>query len=461
MLELSLDPHDSRPLYEQIYQHIVADIKAGRLPPDSALPSRRALRDHLKISAATVESAYGLLQAEGYIRALPRRGFFVNPLVLLPQGRPLPAPTVPAPRPEPPRFDFSTSACDAALFPYRVWAKLFKETLYSRPDLLQRGEPEGDSELRLMLSGFLYQYRGLRAEPEHILIGAGADYLLGVLLQLLPPGAVIAAEDPGYQGIYRAAARQGISCLPIPCDAQGISARKLQESAATVCYVTPSHQFPLGISMPIGRRTQLLHWASQGPGRLLIEDDYDSEFRHSARPLPAMQGLGQAERVVYIGTFSRSLAPSMRLAYMVLPPSLLAACRGAHLKTGETVSRFEQQTLARFIGDGHYLRHLRRAGRAYAQRLQRLQQALQALPLASVSGQQAGLHFLLRVPGLSEETLLKRAAGAGIHLKGLSEYCRAVKPPPSTLVLGYAGLQDALIGEAVAALANAWGMKVK
>lgn len=457
-LTCRLDASDSRPLYEQLYQHTVRRILDGSLPSGSALPSRRALCQHLKISAATVETAYQLLLAEGYILSRPRSGYVVSALQPLPEAS---APR-PAPSQEParlaPRFDFSTSASDAGLFPYKVWAKLFKETLYGEPELLQRGHAQGDLALRQTLSDFLSTYRGLNAPPERIIIGAGSDYLLSVLLQLLPKGSVMAAEDPGYHGIYRACARQGLPCLPIPCDSQGMSAQALKQSSATIAHVTPSHQFPLGISMPVGRRTQLLHWAGQAEQRYLIEDDYDSEFHHSARPLPAMQGLDGAQRVIYLGTFSRSLAPSMRLAYMILPEALLQVHHQQHLKSGETVSRFEQQTLARFIAEGYYLRHLRRAGRAYAQRLQRLCASLSALKDVQFMGRQAGLHFLLRLPHLSERQMISLAARQGIELRGLSEYAHAQPVPSGTVILGFAGLSDEQVAPAAQALVTAWGI---
>lgn len=237
-----------------------------------------------------------------------------------------------------------------------------------------------------------------------------------------------------------------------------MSASALAQSGAAVCHITPSHQFPLGLSMPVGRRAELLRWASERPDRLIIEDDYDSEFRHFSRPLPALQGLDAAGRVAYIGTFSRSLAPSMRLAYMVLPPALLSSYRESQIKSGETVSRFEQQTLARFIAEGYYARHLRRAGNAYAARLKVLLALLHDIPGSSVSGQQAGLHFLLTVPQLSEHLLIQRAANAGIRLHGLSEYCRKEKAPLSTLVLGFAGLKDGELEVAVRSLRTAWGL---
>lgn len=451
-----LDPGGALTLYEQLYRHIVTEIMAGRLTRDQRLPSRRALGQHLRVSESTVSSAYELLLAEGYIRSQAKRGFFINTVRHLP-GTQQAAPAAGRAMPQAAsRFDFSTSASDAQLFPYKIWAKLFKETLYQRPELLQRGDAQGDYELRLALSDFLHQFRGVLTNPDQVVIGAGTDYLLGTLLQLLPQGSIVAAEDPGYHGIYRACSRQHLPILPIACDSEGMQLSSLEASPATVCHVTPSHQFPLGIAMPIGRRAALIHWVNIEEKRYIVEDDYDSEFRYNTRPLPALQGLSNDGKVVYIGTFSRSLAPSMRLAYMVLPPALMRAYRLGQFKSGETVSRFEQQTLARFIAEGYYLRHLRRAGKVYGERLQRLLSLLSVVEGAVITGEQAGLHFLLSLPHLSEQQMVQKAALQGVLLRGLSEYCVRVSPPGGTVILGFAGLQDDALAEAAEALRRAW-----
>ncbi len=446
------------PLYQQLYEHIAGEIAAGRIAAGTRLPSRRALSAHLKVSGSTVDSAYALLSQEGYIQARAKQGYYVQALMPLPQS-PKAAPgsraeVVPADT----LYDFSTSATDADLFPFATWSKLTRETLRDGHRLLSRGDPRGDRELRTALSDFLYQYRGARANPDHLVVGAGADYLLGVLLQLLPQGTTVAAEDPGYGGLWRACERLSLPLRPLPVTAGSINISDLKRSDAAVCYVTPSHQFPLGTAMPIGSRSQVLHWAEEQPGRFIIEDDYDSEFRHYQRPLPCLQGLSGADRVAYIGTFSRSLAPSMRLAYMLLPQELMTAYKEGHHRCGETVSRFEQQTLARFIAGGYYQRHLRRAGNIYAKRLHRLTQLLQAIPGARVSGHEAGLHFLLTVPSRTERQLVSRAKQAGIALRGLSEYALSAKVQPSTVVLGFAGLKDAALDGAVQALRASWGV---
>jgi GntR family transcriptional regulator/MocR family aminotransferase len=230
----------------------------------------------------------------------------------------------------------------------------------------------------------------------------------------------------------------------------------LERSGATLAYVTPSHQFPLGVTMPVGRRSRLLQWACAAPERYLIEDDYDSEFRHTSRPIPAMQGLDRQGRVVYLGTFSRSIAPAIRVAYLILPPALLERYRENFPLAASTVSRFEQESLRQFLVQGLYARHLRRVGNLYRRKCARLTEALSAIPGAKLTGEQAGLHFLLTVPGLSEEELVSRAAARSIRVHPLSQYCHAVPPLPSTLVLGYAGLGEDELIDAARLLAEAF-----
>lgn len=444
------------PLYEQLYRHIAEEIRAGRLTENTRLPSKRAMVRHLHVSLNTVESAYQLLESEGYVASLPCRGFFVRKVQPLPAPAPPPAAREEIPAPAAPKFDLSTSSVDSGLFPFKLWARLMRETLRDSPDLLLRGDARGDRALLATLSQFLYQYRGVRAAEDTLLIGAGVDYLLYVLFCLLPGGLTVAAEDPGYQGAYRLGQRHGAHVVPIPMDEQGIRMDALDASQAKVVFVTPSHQFPMGLTMPVGRRTALLEWARRHDA-YIVEDDYDSEFRHLSRPIPALQGLGGQENVIYIGTFSRSLAPSMRIAYMVLPPKLMLRWHALFKQGGDTVSRFEQQTLARFISGGHYARHLRRAGSAYTRRCQRLCEAIQiALPSAHIQGAEAGLHFLISYPPLSAENMVSRARQKGLHLHTLREYCHLAPPLPSTVLIGFAGLKDEDVPHVAQALKEAW-----
>ena len=448
-----LQNDDKKPLYEQLYRYIIGEIEGGRLKNGEKLPSKRAIGAHLGISQSTVETAYGMLAAEGYIRARAKSGYYVSADLYRPASRPSHAKTVAAADTRPaPRYDFSTGAVDTGVFPYASWARLSREVVSRNPQLLQRGEARGDPAFRQALCEFLREYRGVRCEADQIIVGAGLEYLLNVLVQVLPESSVYGLEDPGYLAAWQVLRNHGRQSRMIPLDESGLREDKLRESGATVAFVTPSHQFPMGITMPVSRRAALLAWAEEGEERFLVEDDYDSEFRYLSRPIPAMQSLDDGGKVIYVGTFSRSIAPSIRVAYLVLPRRLLPVYEQRLGFAASTVSRFEQQTLAAFLERGLYARHLRRAANLYRKKQQLLLEELAKIPGATVSGAQAGLHFLLTIPGKSEGWLVERARSAGVPVRGLSTYCRECDCPESTLVLGFAGLKLEDIPEAAKAL---------
>lgn len=437
-----LQTEDKKPLYEQLYRYIIGEIESGRLKNGEKLPSKRALCAHLHISQSTVETAYGMLAAEGYIRPRPKSGYYVSAALYRSVTEPSPAPR-PAepPRKAAPRYDFSTGAVDTGVFPYASWARLSREVVSQNPQLLQRGEAQGDLAFRQALAEFLREYRGVRCEADQIVVGAGLEYLLNVLVQVLPENSVYALEDPGYYAAWQVLHNHGRAIRMIPLDDSGLREDKLRESGANVAFVTPSHQFPMGCTMPVGKRASLLAWAEEQEDRFIVEDDYDSEFRYASRPIPAMQSLDGSGRVIYVGTFSRSIAPSIRVAYLVLPRRLLPVYGQRLGFAASTVSRFEQQTLAAFISRGLYSRHLRRAANLYRKKQQALLEELAKIPGAQVSGAEAGLHFLLTLPGKEEQWLVERARQAGVPVRGLSSYCLAWEARESTLVLGFAGLK--------------------
>ncbi len=452
MTELTPRFEEGSPLYDQLYRYIVAQIRSGALPAGEKLPSKRALAEHLGVSLTTVEKSYGLLTAEGYLESAPRSGYRVTPALTMIPTQPPPAPPRPRQRQQLSEL-FSTSAVDTSVFPYATWARLSKEAVYDSPDLLQRGEGQGDWGLRGTLAGFLHQYRGVNCTPEQVVLGAGLEGLMWVLLQLLPR-AVFALEDPGYASLRRLLDNLGRPYVPVPVDERGMSGAALARSGADVAYVTPSHQFPLGVATPVARRSELLRWAYEKPGRYLIEDDYDSEFRYASRPIPAMQGLDEGGRVIYVGTFSRTVAPSIRVAYLILPPALVEVYQAKFGHAAATVSRFEQEALRRFLASGAYSRHLRRVGNLYRRRRDALVSAL--ADWGEIRGADAGLHLLFTLPGREERELVERAAGAGFRVRGLGEYCLQARPRPGTLVLGFAGLPEQEAPQAVAALRRAF-----
>lgn len=468
MLDLTvcLDPEAEAPLYQQLYAYLTEQIRTGGLKKGDRLPGKRSLAGQLAVAVNTVDTAYQMLVAEGYLEARERSGFFVLEYAGAPVWEGLAAEGAEeekeAPPSPAPRFDLSTGAVDTALFPFRTWGRLQKELLYNGEELLRHGHRQGDMELRRELAEYLRSYRGVVCTPEQIVVGAGVEYLLGLLARLLR-GSAAAVENPGYDRPRTILENNGIACRCVDIDGGGLSPAGLEESGADLCYVTPSHHFPTGVTMPAGRRAQLLRWAGEKPGRFILEDDYDAEFRFDVRPLPSLQGMaGGAGRVVYLCTFSKSLAPSIRIACMVLPGELLERYREAFGTYSNTVSRFEQQTLRRFLEGGYFTRHLARMRSAYKGRMEGLAAALEeefGRENIRLAGRHTGLHLLLTLPGgPGEREMAASALREGVRVRGLSEYYmeRRERCPENCVILGYAGLRDGDIPELAGALKRAW-----
>ncbi|MDR3765674.1 MAG: PLP-dependent aminotransferase family protein [Butyricicoccus sp.] len=461
-----LDAAAKAPLYEQLYRAIRQDIMDGSLAGGERLPSKRRLAEHLKVSSITVEAAYGQLLAEGYVVSKPRSGYFVQAMerypapVTLPEAEDMP---VEAPQTDTVRYDFQTNTVDTACFPFATWARLLRGELTTRASqLLAAAPPQGAPELRQEICRYLAEFRGIRTSPEQVVVGAGSEYLLSLIIQLLGRERVYSIENPGYPKLERIFRANGAPVAPLALDAQGLRVDLLRRSDASVVYLTPSHHFPLGVVMPAARRRDVLQWAIDSQDRYIIEDDYDSEFRYASRPIPAMKELDHADRVIYLNTFAKSLAPSLRIGYMVLPRRLLDAY---HSKLGfyaSTVPSFEQYTLAQFLHTGSFERHVSRIRNLYKGRRDVLLAALQRSTLGPhirIRGAEAGLHILLTLNGKwSEAQMVLRAYEQGVRVSGLSEYYSAepASCPESTVILGYAGLPEMELEEAVTALERAW-----
>ncbi|MCD8146793.1 MAG: PLP-dependent aminotransferase family protein [Clostridiales bacterium] len=464
MLTPSLDNSAKEPLYEQLYWFLRQEIETGRIPAGERLPSKRKLASDAHLSVVTVETAYSQLVAEGYLRSEDRRGFFVQQAASRPeQAQPLspPLPASPA-RPSCP-YDFATNAVDAEFFPFSTWAKLTREVLSSRDSaLLSAAHPQGAPELRQAIVSHLYHFRGIQVQPEQIVVGAGSEYLLSLLVQLLGREGGYAVEDPGYQKTEQILSHSGAQVYPIPVDEQGLRVDLLERSDARVVHVTPSHHFPLSLVMPVTRRRALLDWAAAQPDRYIIEDDYDSEFRLSGRPIPALQGLDRDERVVYLNTFTKSLAPSMRISYMVLPAQLARRYQQEFFFYSSTVPSFEQYTLALFMERGHLERHIWRTRKNYKLRRDTLLSAAKDSGLtefSTFSGGEAGLHLLLKVrTARTEQQLVEAAENVGVRVYPLRQFYRLPVPASyiPTFVMGYARMSEEEIQEAVHRLVTAW-----
>lgn len=458
MLTYPMEERGSLPLYEYLCRCIRSDILGGVLPAGTRLPSKRALAEHLHVSVITVESAYSQLEAEGYLQAQPKRGFFVAAVEQIP---PVLRETAPLPEQSPPRWrlDLSRNQVDTARFPVSTWARLTRQVLSEEPEALLSPVPhQGLAALRQAIAADLRDFRGMAVSPEQIVIGAGAEYLYLLLAQLLGRDTVFALEDPGYPKIRQVYDACGAACVPIPLDGQGIGLEALAASGASALHISPNHQYPTGLVTPIARRQALLRWADD-TGGTVIEDDYDSEFRFTGRPIPTLQSIDSRGRVIYLNTFSQTISPSMRLGFLVLPPRLLEQYRRELGFYACTVPALEQHVLARFISGGHYERHLSRMRKEYRDRRAQVVEAFRSSALAprvTFSEERAGLHFLLRLDTRRPDRELGQlAARDGVRLSFLTEY--AAMPDPGfahTLVINYAGLSPRRLPEAVRLLSE-------
>jgi len=442
MLTYQLKKTPGVPLYEALYRCIREDILTGKLPAGTKLPSKRALCANLEVSKITVEGAYNQLLAEGYIRSREKVGYFVEALEQV--TRPTQVFTPPSTE-----GDKLLDLCGNRFgqFPFSVWSRLQRQVMQDLGEKLLLPLPNrGLWELRAAIAAHLAQFRGLQVSPDNILIGAGTDFLYNLLIQLLGRDKCYAVEEPGYGKIRKIYAAGGVRCISALMDSKGVLPEGLQD--AQVLHFSPSHHFPTGIITPLDRRQALLNWANSAPDRWIIEDDYDSEFRFNAHPMAAMQSLVSTGRVIYMNTFSKTLAPSIRISYMVLPEALMKEFQTRLGFYSCTVPSFEQNTLARFLQDGHFEKHINRMRKLYKARRNRLLNAIQASPLGSrltILEENAGLHFLVKVDtALSDEELVSRCRDAGVAIHSLKSYYHSPLPQKDThcLVVNYSGLSD-------------------
>ena len=420
MLTYELKKSPGVPLYEALYRCIRDDILSGKLPSGEKLPSKRTLSQHLEVSKITVETAYSQLLAEGYICSREKVGYFVESV-----ERPVHREMPPTPRKKEERPDtmLDLTRSGTEHFPFSVWSRLQREVMLDYGEqLLQPLPHQGIPELRQAIADHLAAFRGMNIDPENILIGAGTDFLYNLLIQLLGRDKTYAVEEPGYGKIRKIYAAGGVNCISAPMDEKGVRPDALED--ADVLHFSPSHHFPTGLVTPVGRRMELLNWAREKQG-WIIEDDYDSEFRFDAHPMPAMQSL-DSSRVIYMNSFSKTLAPSIRISYLVLPGELMAQFKQKLGFYSCTVASFEQYTLARFLSRGHFEKHINRMRKFYRTRRNRVVSMLKNCVFSdriTILEQDAGLHFLVKVnTDLPDGVLAERLAAAGIRIKPISSY---------------------------------------
>ncbi|NLG05779.1 MAG: PLP-dependent aminotransferase family protein [Clostridia bacterium] len=464
-------------LYEHLYLCIKEDIKSGKLKPNAKLPSKRNFSKQLGVSTITVENAYAQLLAEGYLYALPRKGYYISdisdlsdimaikqtqsPFGIMAIKHP-PSPDLPLMHDEPAtvtvpeyEFDFLNNHSGADLFPFPTWAKLLRTVITDKSvELLNPPPCGGLMELRMAISDYLYQFRRMSVKPEQIIIGAGTEYLYGLLIQLFDQSSVYAIEDPGYTKICKIYESNHVSYIPLPLDQDGIQLDALIKADPDILHISPSHHYPTGIMTPVKRRHELLRWAMEKTSRYIIEDDYDSEFRLTGIPIPSLQSIDTCGQVIYMNTFTKTLSPTIRISYMILPPALVDRFYENLGFYACTVSNFEQYTLARFIKDGYFEKHINRMRKYYKEQRSCLLNDIKKSPLSAYSTiieEDAGLHFLLQInTTLSDDVLIERAHQNKIRISCLSQYYHTPNVKDShTILINYSGIRKEEMATAI------------
>lgn len=465
MLTYDLTGHGKTPMYEYLYQLIREDILSGRLKKDEKLPSKRTLAEHLSVSKITVENAYAQLLAEGYIYSREKKGYFAEDVgsfdTARAEGEKRPA-VAENKAPQSLIADFTENHISERCFPYAVWAKTMRRVIMDEP-FVRPAPYAGLLSLREAISDYLYRFRGMSVSPRRILIGAGTEYLYHLIIQLLGRDLCYAVEEPGYRKVQRVFAANGVATTHITLDEGGVSMEKLYESRAQVLHISPSHHFPTGIVTPAKRRMELLQWAAEGETRYILEDDYDCEFRFAGKPIPTLQSIDRQGRVIYMNTFSKSISPSMRVSYMILPHELMERFEEKLSFYACTVPVLEQSALAAFIAEGHFEKHLNRAKKYYRNLCAALRSAISASKLrekVKIIGSDAGLHFLLQVETeLSDAALSKRLEEEGIRVRLLRDYFAAWDEAEESrcLVINYAAIDPERVGRIIEAMERALG----
>ncbi len=427
MITIFIDKSEKKPIYEQLTEKMKEMILTSFLTANEKLPSKRSLAQHLKISQITVETAYEQLKAEGYIRSVPRSGFFVEPFT---EGFHLQHQAVEIVdiqfNSENYKYDLKTNEIDETNFPNRIFSKIARDIyLDAKPILLNEVELEGYIGLRKAIAIYLESYRGIIASYTQIIIGSGSDYLLNLITILLDPNYKYCMENPGFlktRKLYQMLQRTlylseldefGLDVMKIPTD-------------TNVIHVSPSHQFPTGIVMPLKRRMELLNWANVHQDRYIIEDDYDSEFRFLGNPIAALKGLDKNGKVIYINSFSKSISPTKRISFMVLPLNLVGKMKQTLSFLSNPVPIHEQLILADFLINGHFERHLNKMKLIYKAKRDFLIDVLKRSKIGeylSIEGETAGLHFILNLHQfVNALEVVAKAKKKGLRIYSLDEF---------------------------------------
>jgi GntR family transcriptional regulator/MocR family aminotransferase len=447
------------------------------LQPGDKMPSKRSFAKNLGISVITVENAYAQLVAEGYLYSIPKSGFYVAD-IRQPEYAKGAAPAEvnrsdaaemsatagmlkAAETPEPTEreveyvADFRSNGTDEQNFPFSIWNRLVREVLNDRQKELMTNAPSGGiAQLRNAIAGHLKAFRNMEVDPARIIVGAGTEYLYSLLIQLLGFEKVYAIEDPGYHKLAKIYEKHNVKYCYIPMDASGVSVKALERSCASVAHISPSHHFPTGIVMPISRRYELLGWAARSEERYIIEDDYDSEFRMNGKILPSMLDIDLSGKVIYMNTFHKTLSSTVRISYMILPQKLMEKFYRELSFYSCTVSNFEQYTLAKFIEDGYFEKHINRMRNYYHGKRDLLLETIYRSKLKdyiTIYEEDAGLHFIMEIKTeLSDEMFCKLALKQGINIAPLSRfYAQETGQEEHKFIINYSALKEERMEEAI------------
>ena len=474
---IALDRRSRVPLQRQIYLAVRQAILGGRLRPGSRIPASRTLADDLGVSRTTVVLAYESLETEGYITGRGSAGSFVASVVVESSkarrgvrvrdaaveertrratARARTAAGLPHVRPAPVPFRIGEPALD--LFPARLWARLYaRRARRAGGALLGYGNDQGYRPLRSAIADYVSAARGVNATADQVILTRGTQQAVHLAARtLLSPGDEAWVEDPGYLAARTLLAAAGATIVPVPVDAQGLVVAQGVRRApqARLAHVSPSHQFPLGATLSLARRLALLDWAGAA-GAWILEDDYDSEFRYVGSPIPSLQGLDTRDRVIYLGTFSKTMFPALRLGYAIVPPSLVDLFRAEQSLTDHLAPSIEQATLAEFIEDGHFTRHVRAMRDAYAQRQDALLRGVRREldGLVDAAPAETGMHLVASLADrdADDAAISHRARDAGVEAAPLSLYAAEARLAPG-LLLGFAAVRPADVGSGLRTL---------
>ncbi|WNB92756.1 PLP-dependent aminotransferase family protein [Bacillus sp. NEB1478] len=459
-----LNRNSKIPLYQQLINFFKSNMHDGRIKNGIKLPSKRHLAKKLLISQTTVERAYDQLLAEGYILSKPRSGLFADydeSFLINPDPKPAELPVQDFNVITNKIIDFHYGHVDSSFFPFSAWRKNVVASLDKYSEKLCRpGDVLGEIELRSLITEYLYQSRGVNCDPNQIIIGASTSYLLQILCHILNTSLKVGFEEPGYPRSREIFELNRKEIIHLPLDSEGLKMYAVKKNNPDLIYITPSHQYPLGRMMTINRRLELLKWAADNHS-FIIEDDYDGEFRYSGQPIPSLQALDKENRVVYLGTFSNSFLPTLRISYMILPQSLLKKATQVTSLFKQTVSSINQFALAEFIQNGEWQKHLNRMRKLYRKKRNIILEAVirELGDKVKIHGENSGPRILIDVYlELSEKDLIQKAESHGVRVYPVSDSYKKGYAF-NTISLGFSGVSEEEIKRGIYLLSESWDLK--